>query len=46
MAEKLSLREVLACAQRIRDADDARQAAIKKMTDPLQIADAMKGVYK
>lgn len=40
------LREVLACAQRIREFDDGRQAAIKKLTDPLQIADAMKGLYK
>lgn len=40
------LREVLECAQRIRDYDEARQAAIKQLTDPLQIADAMKGLYQ
>lgn len=40
------LREVLDCARRIRDRDEARQAAIRKLTDPLLIADAMKGLYK
>lgn len=40
------LREVLDCARRIRDRDDARQAAIRKQTDPLLIAGAMKGLYK
>lgn len=40
------LREVLECAKRIAQKDETRQAAIKKLTDPLAIADAMKGVYK
>lgn len=40
------LRDVLDCAKRIRDYDENRQTVIKKLTDPMQIADAMKGLYK
>ena len=39
------LRDVLVNAQRIRDYDEARQAAIRKLSDPVRIADAMKGLY-
>jgi len=40
------LRQVLASAKRISERDAARQAAIRRLTDPIDIANAMKGVYK
>ncbi len=39
------LREVLECARRIREYDERRQAAIRRLAGPREIADAMKGLY-
>ena len=40
------LKEVLELAKKMRDYDEARMAAMRKLTDPLKIAEAMKGLYK
>ncbi|MEY8339032.1 hypothetical protein AALB16_13605 [Lachnospiraceae bacterium 62-35] len=40
------LKEVLERAKKMRDYDEAKQQAMRKLTDPAAIAEVMKGLYK
>ena len=44
--DKKYLKEVLENARRLRKFDDERMAKMRQTTDPFELADIMKGIYK